>query len=241
MSTTGGADVNSAEFQRELARLLLSEETITSLLEIVVNLSVSSVRGVSGASVSLIVDDQGHLKTSNASSPDFREIDEGQYQDGLGPCVEAIRTGTETSIALPAPQWPIFSERAQLGGVTSVFSLPLQVRDETTGALNLYSIGGDSLSESATEVARSLAGHAAVVLANAATLASSELIRQHLEEALTSRDLIGQAKGILMAREAMTADEAFDVLRRASQRSNRKLRDIAVELVSNQDRPRGLD
>jgi GAF domain-containing protein len=203
----------------------------------VVNLSVSSVGGVSGASVTLIVDDHGHLKTSNASSPEFREIDEGQYLDGLGPCVEAIRTGAETRVSLPVPQWPIFSERAQLGGVTSVFSLPLQVRDETTGALNLYSIGGDSLSEEATEVARSLAGHAAVVLANAATLANSELIRQHLEEALTSRDLIGQAKGILMARETITADEAFDVLRRASQRSNRKLRDIAEELVSNQDSP----
>ena len=66
---------------------------------------------------------------------------------------------------------------------------------------------------------------------------SVQLANQHLQDALESRDVIGQAKGILMAREGLDADEAFDVLRRASQRTNRKLRDVASDLITRQARP----
>lgn len=75
-------------------------------------------------------------------------------------------------------------------------------------------------------------------MANAASLASSELANHHLEQALESRDLIGQAKGIIIAHEGVSADDAFDILRRASQRSGGKLRDIAVEVVAQLGKPR---
>jgi GAF domain-containing protein len=232
MSTAGENEPTG--FQPDLARLLLFEETISGLLDIVVNLSVSAVPGVQGASISLVLSEGDQLQTSHASSQVIREVDEGQYQDDNGPCVSAIRTGREVTVTVPAEEWPTFNERAVEANVTSVLSLPLRVHDRTTGALNLYSIGGSSPSEAATAVARDLAAQAAVVLANATALASAELIRQHLEEALKSRDIIGQAKGILMAREGISADEAFDTLRRASQRTNRKLRDIAAEVATHQ-------
>jgi GAF domain-containing protein len=233
VSATGGSENQPADFQAELAKLLLSEKTIAGLLDIVVNLSVSAVAGVQGASISLVISDGDRLETSNASSQVIRTVDEAQYQHRAGPCVEAIRTGREVRIALPTDRWPTFAERAQEAGVSSVWSLPLRVRDQTTGALNLYSTGGASVSAAGIEVARALADQAAVVLANAAALASAELTKQHLEQALTNRDLIGQAKGILMARQGVSAEEAFDLLRRASQASGRKLSDIAIEVASN--------
>jgi transcriptional regulator with GAF, ATPase, and Fis domain len=228
-----GIEEEPAGFQRELARLLLSEESVSGLLDILLKISISAVPGVQGASISQVLGDSERLETSNASSPEIRFVDEGQYQDGDGPCVEAIRSGHEVRVSLPMDRSPTFAARARRAGVSSVLSLPLQVQTRTTGDLNLYSIGGAAVSEAGSQMARALAEQAAMVLANAGALASAELAKQHLEEALNTRDLIGQAKGILMARQGVTAQEAFDVLRRASQRSGRKLRDIAVEVASN--------
>lgn len=129
---------DQAEMHAELTGLLLSEQTVSGLLEMIVELATSAIDDVSGSSISLM-SPHGRLETSNASSETIRIIDEGQYQDGNGPCVQAINTGTEVTISLPSEQWPEFSIRAQQAGMGSVYSLPLQVRHQTTGALNLYS------------------------------------------------------------------------------------------------------
>src|SRR5581483_10130635 len=105
--------------------------------DLLVDLAVTTVAGVIGASVSV------HLggsvfETARASGPDIRAIDEAQYQDDAGPCVETIRSGTETLVAVPAPQWAAFSDRASESGVRSVWSLPLTVGDRTGAAFNLY-------------------------------------------------------------------------------------------------------
>lgn len=215
----------------ELAGLLLSEETVDGLLETIVTLATKVVAGIDGASVSLVMRDGRHLETTDASSASVRAIDESQYETGEGPSVEAIRCSREVNVAIPARRWPRFSREAAEGGIRSVFSLPLRVQGRTTGALNLYSTGSGGLEVPAQEAARVLAGQAAVVLANAATLKSAELANRHLREALATRDVIGQAKGILMERQGIDAERAFDVMRRASQRSDRKLRDIAAEVV----------
>ena len=222
----------------ELSGLLLSEQTVSDLLDMVVALAVSAVDGVDGASVSVLVSDAPRFETANASSAPVRAVDEAQYERAQGPCVEAIRSGHEVVISLPVEHWPQFSEQAVQAGMASVWSLPLRARDRTSGALNLYSKRAGPWDGPAATVARGLAAQAAVVLANAASLASSELANHHLEQALESRDLIGQAKGIIMAREGVSADDAFDILRRASQRNGGKLRDIAVEVVAQLGKPR---
>lgn len=234
-----GADAGAqtAEFLPELAGLVLSEETVSGLLDLIVNLAVSSVEGVAGASISMLVGDGEQLETTNASSEMIREVDEAQYQDRAGPCVEAILTGEEVTVAIPVPAWSAFSDGAVQAGVRTVWSLPLRVHQRTTGALNLYATVAESWEDPAAGAARGLARQASVVLANAAALMSSELTNQHLQEALQTRDLIGQAKGILMARQSIGADDAFDILRRASQRSGRKLRDVAAELIARAERP----
>jgi GAF domain-containing protein len=231
VSGTGGRDPGPQSFLPQLSGLLLGEETVSGLLGIIVNLATSAVTGVDGASVSLLLRNGERLETTSASSEVIRTVDERQYEGGGGPCVEAIRTGEETSIVLPTDRWPIFGELAERAGMHSVWSLPLKVRDRTTGALNLYSAGVEGVGGSSVETSRLLAREASVVLANAAALMSAELANHQLREALITRDMIGQAKGILMIREGLSADEAFDVMRRASGRTNRKLREIAADIV----------
>ncbi len=223
----------SPRFIPELTGLLLSEQSVAGLLELIVNVAVSAVSDVDAASVSLLVGPNKRFETANATSPLVRDVDRVQYDGEAGPCVEAIRTGAEVTLDVTGDRWPDFEERAAAIGVRSVWSLPLQVRGMTTGALNLYSTGAEAWFDSAADTARSLAGHAAVVLANAAELTSAELTNGHLNDALVGRTTIGQAEGILMAVEHISADEAFDVLRRASQRTHRKLRDVAADVVAN--------
>lgn len=237
MSIAGGPGLQPPGSVSDLGAILLSEETVRGLLDIVVDLASSSVPGVDDASVSLVVQDSKRLETANASSETVRDLDQTQYQEGRGPCVEAIRTGSEVDTRLPSDRWPIFSESAVQAGVRTVHSVPLQVRDRTTGALNLYSTSVDALEGTPLESARLLARQASIVLANASVLMSAELANQHLQEALASRDVIGQAKGVLMARRGLNADQAFDVLRRRSQHEGRKLRDIAAEVLRSIERP----
>lgn len=220
-----------------LANLLLSEETIAGLLDIVVNLAASSVAGIDGASISMVMGGGPRLETTNSSSDLVRDIDQAQYQDSAGPCVEAIRTGKEVSITFPTDRWPVFAEKATAAGARSVLSLPLTVKGRTTGALNLYSMSVDGLEPPMVDASRRLASEAAFVLANAAAVMSAELVNQHLQEALATRDVIGQAKGILMLRHGIGPEEAFTILRQSSQDSHRKLHDVAVEVVAELQRP----
>ena len=223
----------------DLAGVLLSEQTVSDLLAIIVNLAASAIDGVDGASVSMVLRGRGGFETTSASSPMARDIDAAQYEKSEGPCVEAILTGHEVTIRLPTGQWPQFSERAVMAGMRSVWAIPLTVKETSIGALNLYSRRDEPWRAAASDAARGLAGQAAVVLANAASLASAETTNAHLQEALESRDVIGQAKGILMARQNVSADEAFAILRRASQGSGRKLREIAVDVVRRLEGPPG--
>ncbi len=221
----------------ELSGLLLSEQTVSDLLDMVVALAVSALDGVDGASVSVLVSDAPRFETANASSAPVRAVDEAQYERAEGPAWRP---------SAPATRWPSASPSSTGRSSASKRCGPAWPRcgpcrcgrDRTSGALNLYSKRAGPWDGPAAKVARGLAAQAAVVMANAASLASSELANHHLEQALESRDLIGQAKGIIMAREGVSADDAFDILRRASQRSGGKLRDIAVEVVAQLGKPR---
>ncbi len=229
--TPPDGNATSAAFRADLAMLVLSEHTVPGLLDVIINLAVTVVPRVDAASVSLVVHDGKQLETTSASSAAVRAADQAQYRRGGGPCVEAIRTGTEVAVSLPARRWAGFSSVAVSLGFSSVWSFPLGRRDTTLGALNLYSTAGLRSDGRARLLARALAGQATVLLANASTLMSAELANRHLRQVLESRDVIGQAKGILMARHGVSAEQAFADLRRASRRSGRKLGDVACEVV----------
>jgi transcriptional regulator with GAF, ATPase, and Fis domain len=223
MTSDGGG---SADTFAGIARALLAEEDVQHTLQKICDLAVETIEGCDHAGISFL---KGKNVTTPAASDDVpRAVDAIQYETGEGPCLDAIRDhevfqsgdlGTER-------RWPKFASRAQREtGVTSVLCFRLFVEGDTLGALNLFSKAHDAFDEDSRTVGVVFAAHAALAL-------STAMHDEQMEEALQSRDLIGQAKGILMAREGITADQAFDMLRRASQRLNVKLRDVAGSIVS---------
>jgi GAF domain-containing protein len=214
----------------DLSFQLLSERSVDEVMETVVSVAVSAGPAIRDASVSLRARTTGHFATISATSPDVKAVDEVQYRSRLGPCVQAIDLGVEVRSGLPNPNWPDFSAAAQRVALRSVWSLPLPVGEEVIGALNLYSSDAEPW-EPRSETMDLLARQAAALLSNALALSRSEQLNATLRQALETRTVIGQAQGVLMGRQRITADEAFDILRRASQRTNRKLRDVALDIV----------
>jgi GAF domain-containing protein len=129
--------------------------------------------------------------------------------------------------------WPGLRAAVEESGVRGVYSLPLQVQAAPMGALNLYSKAPTWPSDDHAELARAFARQAAIVLANAAAYAAAAAHVEQLEEGLRTREMIGQAKGILMERELCSADAAFEMLRQLSMRTNVKLRAVAEKIVAS--------
>jgi GAF domain-containing protein len=212
--------------------VLVSESTLNGVLELVVFLAHGSFPDVRGVSVSLIR--EGQLITAAYTSKHAQEADDAQYELGVGPCIESIRCGrvVHSDDLLAERRWADFTPRALEEGAYAILSAPLQVHGRTVGALNIYSAKARSFDDVQEDV-RAFAQHAATVLANAQAYAVSEQLNGQLEDALESRGLIGEAKGILMERERVSSPEAFEMLRRISQENNVKLRDIAQRLVDS--------
>lgn len=228
MTYQGGG---SADAFAEMARALLAEEGVQHTLQKICDLAVETIDGCDHAGISFL---KGRKVDTPAASDDVpRMVDAIQYEVSEGPCLDAIRDHEvfETGDLGREDRWPHFASRAQREtGITSMLCFRLFVEGDTIGALNLYSKAGNAFGEESRTVGLVFAAHAAVAL-------SSAIHDEQMEEALQSRDLIGQAKGILMAREGITADQAFDMLRRASQRLNVKLRDVAGGIVESSAAP----
>jgi GAF domain-containing protein len=225
----------SGDLERRVADLsqhLLAEEAIEVALQRVATLAVGVLPSCDACGVSLVV--EGRVATRVATDPMADRVDLHQYTLGEGPCLEAIRTGTALRVDSLAEEarWPRFVPRAVEEGVVSSYSVPLQVQGRTVGALNLYSrsatFGPEDESAAAVFVSQ-----AAVALANAQIYERVRDVIDQLNEALATRDVIGQAKGIVMARERCSADAAFDVLRSMSQSRHRKLNDVAQQVIDS--------
>ncbi|USX56468.1 ANTAR domain-containing response regulator [Lentzea sp. HUAS12] len=168
------------------------------------------------------------------------ELDEVQYRTGEVPCVDAADlTGPAHAASddlTTEERWPQFAAAAVQAGYRSVHSTALllsQVADQPTGALNIYLRGNHRLDDPQRHTALLLAMHASLALAHARNAELARLHKTQLRKAIDSRDVIGQAKGILMQRQGITADEAFSVLRTTSQHLNVKLVEIARNLVDH--------
>lgn len=214
-----------------LARIRVSEHTVAETLTAVVDLAQRAVPGCDAASVTVI--DSGRPMTAVSTDDRARVVDEGQYREDNGPCVDTVQSGEPHRVDdLTADErWPTFRRVAAEHGVASALSLPLVGTEEPLGALNLYSAVPGAFKDAEATAGR-FASYVAVTLANATALGRATDLATNLQRALERRDVIGQAKGVIMALEGVTPDEAFDVLRRASQRSNRKLYELAEEVIA---------
>lgn len=215
---------------RILSRLVLAEETLETTLSRVASLACRTLEPCDLASVTMI--NQGRPSTPVQTEPLASDLDAAQYRSE-GPCLEAysVRSVVRGMIPASADRWPEFTEAAHNAGIRSVLSVPLVASDRPLGALNLYSRSEAGYDENDEETAVLFSEQAAVACANAEVYWRTYSLTEHLREALESRDVIGQAKGILMVRRGCTPDVAFEALRKVSQHRNIKLRDIAEQVV----------
>jgi hypothetical protein len=226
-----------AEFE-SLTRTLLGDSTVADALRHIVDAAERVVDGADLVSITLLAPD-GEFSTPVGTSPVGGVLDHVQYRSGEGPCVSAALPegpGYVFSDDLRTEaRWPSFSAAAASHGFRAIIATALHVGDgpaAVSGALNLYSRRPHGLNEADRTSALLLATHASLALAHTRTAELAELERASARRAISSRDVIGQAKGILMNRRGITADEAFDLLRRASQELNVKLVDLARTLAA---------
>lgn len=231
MTESPATDAGSAP--DDLGTILRSERTAQELLRRVVDMAAFTVTGVDAASVTLATSAAPGYWTASATDDSALAVDQAQYRSGYGPCVQAAATATDVVVSVPADGWEDFSAAAGTAGYRSVWSMALQMEGRPAGSLNLYSCAAAPWDDNSSRTVRMIGSQAEVVLTNAMELARSEHVNVTLQRALETRTVIGQAQGVLMARQNITAQEAFDILRRASQRTNRKLRDIAADIVAS--------
>ncbi len=229
MSGQGAYDVEFATTFAEVARSLLDERGVDATLERICSLAVKTVEGCQAAGISIA---EGKRVTSRSTTDELPSVvDQIQTETQEGPCVDAIKEHEVfmTGSLAEEERWPEFARRAhELTGVNSILSLRLFASEDTMGSLNLYSKAPDAFDDEDIAVGSVFAAHAAVALAGATREAQ-------LEAKADTRDVIGMAKGMIMARQEVSDDEAFDILRRASQRTNVRLRDMAERMVRPPD------
>lgn len=233
-----GAGPLAREFA-QLTAVLLASGSVGEVLTRVVGAVRRVVPAADLVSVTLR-DETGGFHTPVESGPVASEIDAAQYRSGRGPCVESARAdGPALAVAddlRTDGRWPEFAATATRLGYRSVLATSLvpDVRPpRLPGALNVYARPAGAFVPADRDRMLLLATHASLALATCAAVSAAELQEVQLRQAITSRDVIGQAKGILMARRGLTADAAFDVLRRTSQDLNVKLVELAATLTAD--------
>ncbi|WP_324275589.1 GAF and ANTAR domain-containing protein [Blastococcus brunescens] len=203
-----------------------------SLLQRVVDLTTVVLPGHLEASITLLIDDR-------PSTPVFTgqlalDCDESQFSRGYGPCLHAASTGelVEIADARTETRWPDYVQRAAEHGALSSLSIPLPVSDGIHGAMNVYGREANAFDDESRSAGQRFAPYAGVAVANMHAYQSAQNLAGNLQVALESRAVIDQAKGILMERHKLTADQAFQILAGVSMRRNTKLRSVADELVT---------
>ena len=221
MADDEDAELELAEIFGAVARSLLAESDLQPTLDRIVQLAVATIDSCDHCGITLVT---GRRLSSPAPSDEVpRFIDVLQEETDQGPCLDAIREHEVfcTGSLSTEGRWPEFARRAHdETGVQSILSIRLFVEEDTLGALNLYSKQPDAFDEHDIAIGSVFAAHAAVAMSTARE-------RENLHRAIKSRDVIGRAKGILSTREHISDDAAFDVLKRASQRLNIKLAEVA--------------
>jgi GAF domain-containing protein len=231
-------DALLARAMDELGRIVFADQPLAQILARITDIVGRSVPGASAVSITLI--DDGIPKTAASTGEVARELDERQYAAGHGPCLDAARYAHEMPILDMATEsrWPDYTPRAIELGVLSSLAIPLPLREAVIGAMNLYAAQPHAFDVDAERVARTFASYAAITIYNAQIFADNSVLAVQMQEALASRAVIEQAKGIVMGSRRCTPDEAFGVLRTLSQVSNTKLRVVVQALVDTAVDPR---
>ncbi|WP_323100000.1 ANTAR domain-containing protein [Intrasporangium sp. YIM S08009] len=222
-----------------IAENLYGADSYDAVLHRIAQAAVDTVAGCEMASVTLF--EKGAYRTAASTAANASAVDRAQYVAGEGPCLDAVEAPVVYARAFPDPRWPTLGSRPVELGACAAASYRLAsagsprvgdpTRTGTTGSLNTYGSTPDAFSAEAQQIGLILAAHASMAAAVVRERSHLHDQTQQLSEALVSRDVIGQAKGILMERLKLTPEQAFDALRHSSKRLNEKLRTVASTLA----------
>jgi GAF domain-containing protein len=230
---TDSQPLDPTEAFGRLGRMRLGETDLKGVLAEVASLAKRTVPGADEVSVTLVAN--GRPYTAVYTGQLALTLDEWQYGKGHGPCLDA--SASATSLSLPSmateQRWPDWAAQALKVGAESSLSIGLPIHEEITGAINIYATKAEAFDSDAIVLSKTFAGYAAVALANAHLYDAQANLAQQMQAAMQSRAVIEQAKGIIMGSRHCTTDQAFAILTRLSQDTNRKLRDVAVALVES--------
>jgi transcriptional regulator with GAF, ATPase, and Fis domain len=209
----------------EIAREINAPTDLETTLQTIVRSAARSLPGIDHVGIT-ITHRRGRMQTMAATDPFVRDLDDLQYQLGEGPCIRAIEMCGDIVIerAEHETRWPRFMAVAIERGLRSQMGIALFVEKETLGGLNMYSTSSDTLDPETVLMAELFATHAALAMGHARR-------EEQLKRAIDTRQVIGQATGIIMERYRLSGSRAFDYLIRVSSHSNLKLRDVAQEVV----------
>jgi hypothetical protein len=218
----------------DIAEQLYDADSFDDVLGRIAEAAVSTIAGCRIASVTLC--ERGGYRTAASTDPAASAVDEAQYQSDEGPCLDAVDAAMVYAQSFPDERWPTLASRPTESGVRSALSYCLAAASSGTadsggGSLNSYGVIPYAFSDTAQEIGLILAAHASMAARVVDERGTLQSIGGDLQQVLLSRDVIGQAKGILMERLEITPEDAFDLLRRSSQHLNLKLREVARGLV----------
>jgi hypothetical protein len=221
-----------------IAEHLYDATTYDEVLTRIAEAALATMTGSDSASV--MVRDEGEFRTVACTDPSAAGVDEAQYEASEGPSLDALAMTMVEASAFPDERWPVLGAAPTTYGVESSLSYqlhtdPAGVSSGGTGSLNLYALRPAAFDRASQEIGTILAAHASLAARVVGDRITLEHLGRHLEQALLSREVIGEAKGILMERYKLTPDAAFDILRNSSQRLNQKLREVAARLAETGD------
>ena len=222
----------------DIAEQLYGADSFDDVLLRIADAAVSTVAGCQMASVTL--SERSGYRTAASTDSAATAVDHAQYQAHEGPCLDAVNAPMVYAEAFPDERWPTLASRPTESGVHSALSYRLATAsggtsDSGGGSLNSYGVTADAFSDTAQEIGLILAAHASVAARAVDERSTLQNLGRGLQQALLSRDVIGQAKGILMERLKITPEDAFDLLRRSSQHLNVKLREVARGVAETRD------
>lgn len=218
-----------------VARVLHSQAGVDETLKAICRTAVATIPACDYAGIT-VRSGRGTYETRAATHVVVLEVDHLQYALKQGPCVEATRDAkvVVADDLMAEQRWPLLAPRVtEVSGIRNLAAFQLYVGDDSLGALNLYAHSPASLDQGALEAAKTYATHAALAFAQARESSRAE----HLAVAVQSNRRIGVAIGILMTQHLVDEEEAFALLRRVSQASNRKLRDVAEQVIHTGELP----
>ena len=220
-----------ADLVANLSWTVLDEHDLLEYLQRCASLSVRLVSGADHASITVTSPGRGESFTVWTDEVTVA-VDNAQYAAGQGPCLEAVRTGevVRVDVASDATRWPEFTTDAEAIGVRSFLAAPIGVGEHCAGALNLFSTQQTSFADD--DLLLMIVDYAERTITDYTRLREALDLVEQLQQAMATRAPIEQAKGILMAEHRITAEQAFEMLRKQSQDTNTKLNALAVAFVA---------